>query len=328
MRTGALVACCVLGLLACAKKMPPPNPDRFPPRVEGITTRTRTQFEIAFDEPVEPAATPLESLTLQAADGGTLVVRGVSRGRGDSRLLVWTEALEPGIYEVRGRAADRAGNSVRFRSRFRAGTRADTVPPRVAAIDPRPGTDRVRYSPRVTVRLSEPADTTAGVSWFFAPAWLDTLFRRAWERDWQSFALGYRDSLPPGLVAYFVVPAGWRDLEGNRARFTAATFFACDSAPALELVAGVVTGGDSLVRGGIVFVESARTVAATAVEPSGRFALRLAPGSYWAQAVADTSGNGLVDLASDRVSFTSPQESLRLDLRPVQQGLPPDAYRR
>lgn len=321
--------CATLVLLAaCAKKLPPPSPDRFPPRLERIVTRTRTQLEIEFDEPVDPAETAPESLVLTGPGGDRLPVRGVSRGRGDTRLLVWTPALGPGLYEVRGRAVDRDGNAIRFRGRFKASERSDTIAPRVAALDPRPGADRVRFSPRVTVRFSEPVDTTAGVPWFFVPTRLDTLFRRAWEQDWQSFAVGYRDSLEPGIVAYFVVPTGWRDLENNPARSAAVTFFSADSSPELALVGGRVVSPDSVLRGGLVFVEAEATVAAAAVEPSGRFVLRVRPGSYRAFAVADTSGDGIADLASSPLSLTAPAESLELRLGPADQPLRLDAYRR
>jgi hypothetical protein len=321
--------CCALALLAaCAKKLPPPSPDRFPPRVDRVLTRTRTQVELEFDEAVEPAATAAESLVLTGPDGVRVPVRGVSRGRGDARLLVWTPVLAEGVYEIRGKAADRDGNGVRFRARFRASARADSVAPRIAALDPRPGAERVRFSPRVTVRLSEPADTTLGVKWFFVPAGFDTLFRRVWEKDWQSFGLGFRDSLPAGLTAYLVIPAGWADLEGNRARLAAATYFSTDSAPGLALVAGRASSGDSILRGGVVLVESEHTVAAAAIEPGGRFASRVRPGDYRVLAVADTSGDGMADLVSQAVEFTAPAASLELKLEPAQAQLPIDAYRR
>ncbi|MFO7651178.1 MAG: Ig-like domain-containing protein [bacterium] len=323
---GAILLAALVG--GCAKKLPPPSPDRFPPRLERIVTRTRTQIEIEFDEPVEPAETAPDSLVLTGPDGTRLAVRGVSRGRGDSRLLVWTPALGPGVHEIRGRAVDRDGNAIRFRGRFKASERSDTIAPRVASLDPRPGADRIRVSPRLTVRFSEPVDTTAGVPWFFVPARLDSLFRRAWDKDWQSFGVGYRDSLEAGLTAHFVVPTGWRDLEGNLARSAAVTYFSTDSSPDLALVAGRVSGADSVLRGGLVYVEAEGTVAAAAVEPSGRFVLKVRPGSYRAFAVADTSGDGAADLSSPVLPFTAPAESLSLLLGPADQPLRLDAYRR
>lgn len=324
-----------LGLLAlaaagCAKKLPPPSPDRFPPRLERVVTRSRTQFELEFDEPVEPAATPVESLQL-AGPAGPVVVRGVSRGRGDTRLLVWSAVQSPGVYEVRGRAADRAGNSVRFRGRFKASERVDTIAPRVVALEPRPGTARVRAGLRVVVRLSEPADTAVGLRWFFVPAGLDSVFRSAWDRDWQTLSFGSRDSLVPGMIVSFVVPAGWRDLEGNRARFAAATVFYSDSAPPPALCSGVVGVADSAgaVAGAVVFVEDERgTVAVAAVEPDGRFTFRLPVGRFSVFAAADTDGDTRAELVGPKVEFAAPAESLRLLLAPVPELRPLDAYRR
>jgi hypothetical protein len=314
---------------ACAKKLPPPSPDRFPPRLAGIVTRTRTQLEVEFDEPIEPASANPESLVVTGPGGERFAVRGVSRGRGDSRLLVWTPALPPGVYEIRGRAADRDGNFARFHGRFRASTRVDTVAPRVAGLEPRPGADRVRFGPRLNIRFSEAVDTAAGVPWFLLPAGEDTLFRTSWAKDWQSLGLGYRDSLDTGRLYFLVVPTGWRDLEENRARAVAVTFFSTDSAPDLATVAGrVVIPGDTLVRGGLVLIEADRTAGAAAVGPDGRFALRLRPGSYSALALADTSGDGVVDLKSPVLPFSAPAESLELELAPATEALGFDAYRR
>lgn len=329
MKRLALAAALTLLAGACAKKLPPPSPDRFPPRLERIVTRTRTQLEVEFDEPIEPASVSPESLVLAGSDGTRFDVRGVSRGRGDSRLLVWTVALPAGIYEIGGRAADRDGNYTRFHGRFRASTRVDTIPPRVAGLEPRPGTDRVRFSPRWGIRFSEAVDTAAGVPWFVVPRGSDTLFRQSWAKDWQSLSLGYRDSLDTGRLFFLVVPTGWRDLEDNRARTVAVTYFSTDSAPELATVTGRVSApGDTLVRGGLVLVEGEVTIGAAAVEPHGRFALRVNPGSLRVLALADTNGDGLVDLSSQAVPVSAPSESLELTLGPVAEPRRFDAYRR
>ena len=73
--------CAALALLvACAKKLPPPSPDRFPPRLERILTRTRTQLEIEVDEPVDPAETAPESLVLTGPGGDRLALVVGRRG--------------------------------------------------------------------------------------------------------------------------------------------------------------------------------------------------------------------------------------------------------
>jgi len=329
------VVALLVGLLvfSCAKKMAPPSPDRFAPHLAEIVTRTRSQVELVFDEEIDPARVVADSYVLKGPDTMRVVLRGASLGREPQSILLWTPVQQPGIYEVRGPAWDRAGNRVQFRGRFRGSERIDTVPPVVSRVDPAPGTVRIGRNPTVRVRFSKAIDTTGMFSYMFVPSSYDTMFVRQWDADWQGVAFGRRDSLGAGTIAYFLAQPGLRDLEGNRTRTAAFTYFTPDSVLEAKPVRGRARWQRGLLGTGTVLLQTDSggpepTAALAAVLTDGSFFTKAKAGSYFIEAVADTDGDGLVDLASVPKPYRTEAESIELDLQPETNPRPISAYRR
>jgi len=323
----AFAAAFLLAALFCAKKMLPPSPDRFAPRLVGVEALSRVRVELEFDEPLDARKLAAESVSVRSAAGSELGILGLSRGRQPQRVVIWTPVQEPVGYEVRGVVWDAAGNPGRFRAGFKGSVRRDTIPPRVARILPAPGATRVRQL-TVSVRFSEPVDT-AGVSrHLILPAAHETLYHRAWEPDWQEVGFVCRDSVPARTVHYFLLLPGTADLEGNRVRDPAFTYFTPDS----SLDAAAVRGRARRSRGplgtGTVFFADTLTRALAVVLADGTFSGRVPAGVRSVRAVADTNADGLIDLVSPEQEFVTGAESLDLFLAPETLPRPLDAYRR
>ncbi|MCX6841176.1 MAG: Ig-like domain-containing protein [candidate division WOR-3 bacterium] len=353
-------------LLACAKKMLPPSPDRFPPHLQEVDTRTRSQVALVFDEEIDGARLSPDSFRLTGPAGETLALRGASLGRSSDEVQLWTPTQEPKLYDVRGIVWDRAGNPARFRARFRGSSKPDTIPPRVTQVVPSPGSARQKRGVAVRVTFSEAIDTTslgtAGETlgtvpvrgqfpYMFVPAEYDTQFKRSWASDWQTLNFTRLESLPTGAVIYFLLQRRVMDLERNLVQGPAFTYFASDSVFDGVPVKGkakwhdapLSTGtvlfqavglGDS-PRSGTVPLESvpAETVAVhtTGLAPvltDGSFSTRVKKGEYEVVAVADTNGDGLVDLVSPALKFNTDAESLSLFFEPESLPRPINAYRR
>lgn len=172
----------------CAQRMPPPSPDRFPPRLELARTRGRTGLELFFDEPVDLDRIPFDSLSIVGPDDEPLVVRGLAAGRGGDRLLVWTELQEPVIYRLYARVPDLAGNMARVRTRFRGGVSADTVPSRITSV--RPGYGQTGHAlDEIRFEFSKPMDTLVRPDFITIPAELETLLVPSWDPGWQRLTL-------------------------------------------------------------------------------------------------------------------------------------------
>ena len=350
-------------VLACAKKMLPPSPDRFPPHLQEVDTRTRSQVALVFDEEIDGAKLSPDSFHLTGPAGETLVLRGASMGRNSDEVQLWTPTQEPKLYDVRGIVWDRAGNPTRFRARFHGSSKQDTIPPRVTQVAPAPGSARQKRGVAIRVSFSEAIDTTSlgpvgetlgtvpvrGQSpYMFVPAEYDTQFKRSWASDWQTLNFTRLESLPTGAVIYFLLQRRAIDLERNLVQGPAFTYFTSDSVFDGVPVKGKAKWHDApLGTGTVFFTESAavnvitdsllpprtetlpvRTTGLAPVLTDGSFSTKLRKGEYEVVAVADTNGDGLVDLVSPALKFNTNAESLSLSFEPESLPKPINAYRR
>lgn|GEM_PF-493904 len=359
----ALVAVALVVMLACAKKMLPPSPDRFAPRLQEVETRTRSQVTLVFDEAINGAKLKPDSFLLTGPAGETIALRGASLGRSSEEVQLWTPIQEVKLYEVRGIVWDRADNKTRFRARFRGSSMQDTIAPRVARIEPAPGTARQKRGVKVRVTFSEAIDASGVVDHVFVPVAYDTGFKRSWSTDWQTLNFTRLESLPSAANVYLLVQPGAIDLEGNRASDPAFTYFTSDTIFDAVAVRGKAAwpGLSTLtppspsrgreeregVTGAVFFTESAavrvitdslqpprteslpvRTTGLAPLLSDGTFATKLRKGEYEVVAVADTNGDGLAELVSRPVMFNTDAESLNLSLEPESLPQPFNAYRR
>ena len=352
----------------CAKKMLPPSPDRFPPHLVEIRTRTRARLELEFDEGLAQSGLVADSFRITWAQDSVLAIRGVTLSRKTGRIQLWTDVQSPKTYVLTGVVRDTAKNVGRFRARFVGSTRVDTIAPRVTRVTPAAGTGGVRSS-LVTVEFSEEMDTTGGQVrsanaevriadhlLLVVPARLDTLVRTSWDADWQSLTIGIlretsgdtteqrnddsdttqnpkpkiqNPSAPADRVYVLLLP-GLEDLEGNVCKEPAFTCFTADSAFGGVNVKGEVQSANGEVpsANGVVFFDGDVTKAFAPLLSDWSFSALVLPGTYEVRAVADTNSDGLVDLAGTVPDFSTKAESLKLTLSPVESLLPIHVYRR
>jgi hypothetical protein len=333
--------------IGCAKKMIPPSPDRWAPRLQEVVTRTRSQATLVFDEEIDGSKLKPDSFLLTGPAGETIALRGASLGRSKGEVQLWTPIQEVKLYELRGVVSDRAGNKTHFRARFRGSSVQDTIAPRVASVEPGPGAVRQKRGVRVRVVFSEAIDTSGAVNSMFVPAAYDTLFKRGWSSDWQVLSFTPLDSMPSGALIYLLVQPGAADLEGNRVKAPAFTYFTSDTIFDAVLVKGKAVWPGKLGSGAVFFTESAsvriitdslkpprteslpvRTTGLAPLLVDGSFATKVRKGEYEVVAAVDTNGDGVAELVSPAVKFNTDAESLNLSLEPESLPKPLDAYRR
>jgi len=328
-------------LAACAKKMMPPSPDKFPPHLQEVVTRTRSQVALVFDEEIDGTKLAPDSFRLTGPTGETLVLRGASLGRSSDEVQLWTPTQESKLYDVRGIVWDRAGNPARFRARFHGSSKQDTIAPRVVRVDPQPGSARQKRGVAIRVTFSEAIDTSGVLDYMFVPAEYDTQFKRSWTSDWQTLSFMRLESLPAGAVIYFLLQRRAMDLERNVVKGPAFTYFTSDSAFDAVPVKGKAKWRDGPLGTGTVLFQAlgfgdsppagtvpTRTSGLAPVLTDGSFSTKVRKGAYEVVAVADTNGDGLAELASPALKFNTDAESLSLFLEPESLPKPINAYRR
>jgi len=343
-----IVAAAAALALVCAKKMLPPSPDKFAPHLQEVETRTRSQVALVFDEEIDGTRLAPDSFLLTGPAGETLALRGASQGRNSDEVQLWTPTQESKLYQVRGIVWDRAGNPARFRSRFHGSSKQDTIAPRVGRVVPSPGSARQKRGVAIRVTFSEAIDTSGAVEYMFVPAEYDTLFQRSWSSDWQTLSFVRLESMPSGAVVYLLVQPRAMDLERNRVKGPAFTYFTSDTLFDAVPVKGKANWRNGPLGTGTVLFQTvettkermdsgdsprsgtvpSRTTGLAPVLTDGSFATRIRKGEYEVVAVADTNGDGLAELASPVLKFNTDAESLSLTLEPESLPKPVNAYRR
>jgi hypothetical protein len=177
----------------------------------------------------------------------------------------------------------------------------------------------------------------------FVPAEYDTQFKRSWTSDWQTLSFIRLESLPNGATIYFLLQRGAADLEGNRVKGPAFTYFTSDTLfDAVPVKGKAVWREGPLGTGTVLFqgtgtrsesagpdsVMSLHTTGLAPLLTDGSFSTKVRKGEYEVVAVADTNGDGLAELASPALKFSTDAESLRLVLEPESLPKPINAYRR
>ena len=324
----AFATALLAGCFGCAKKMLPPSPDRFAPHLVMVESRARTQVELGFDEDIDASRLNSDSLVVLGPSGERVPVRGLAAGRTSSTIQVWASFEARRQYSIRGKVPDRVGNVGGFVARFVTSDRADTISPRVLRVDPPEGATGRRRGVVLRAKFSEAVDTAAGAGALFVPARFDSMFVREWDSDWQGIRMSCSDSLPSGSVVYALFGVGATDLEGNRLRSPAFTYFTPDSALGALTVHGKTAGTPAGAGFGVVFFNGGTAPAMTVVAPGGDFVARLRDGTYDVVAVSDTNGDWRADFVGRHPAFAATGESLTVDLIPELHPESINSYRR
>lgn len=328
LRVVVLAAAFMVGFFGCAKKMLPPSPDRFAPHLVAVESRVRTQVELGFDEDIDASGLNSDSLVVLGPSGERVPVRGLAAGRTSSTIQVWAPFEARRQYSIRGSVPDRFGNVGRFLARFVTSDRADTISPRVLRVDPPEGATGRKRSVVLRAKFSEAVDTAAGAGALFVPARFDSMFVREWDSDWQGLRMLCSDSLSAGLIVYALFGVGAIDLEGNRLRAPAFTYFTPDSTLGALTIHGKVVGRPAGTGFGVVFFNGGTAPAMAVVAPSGDFVTKLRDGIYDVVAVSDTNGDWRADFVGRHPLFAAATESLTVDLMPELHPESIDSYRR
>ena len=287
-------------ILACARKAPPPNPDRFPPHLTEIQPVNRNRVDLIFDEAIQQTGVSANDFAILTARGETLKLLTVSGGMDAATLSLLTEQQAAQKYTLTGQAHDRAGNPTRFTRNFFGSIRQDTVGPSVNSVSPRAFTTGLRRNVTITVAFSKPIDTlTLHEVWILPPA-LSARFKREWDAALSAVRFRLADSLGPDTTVTFILPPYIKDFVGNRLDHAAFTAFRTDTTALPRVVQGRLEVGDKPVADGYLVLAETLPALAVLSRSDGSFSLRVRKQSYSVTALTDTNRDGIVDLSAFR----------------------------
>ena len=310
----------MLGILACAQKMLPPSPDRFPPRLEEIEVQNRTKINLSFNEDITPKAIIKDSFLITSISNETLLIKELTIGRKDNIITLITEKQQPIRYSVLAKVSDMEGNRAKVQAHFKGSVIKDTFPPRITNISPKTGAVKQKRNVRTEVRFSEEVDTVIPVSWIVLPKDLKDRFKTLWYPDHRQLTFTLSDSLGRDTIVYFTLLRSVFDFEGNRLLAPGFTFFTSDTLLNTKLVTGEITYKNKPVADGLVIFsttgDSIKSVALTPVDSISSFAIQIRPGIYDVTAVADTNFDDRIDLSGKIQSFNTTAEKLVIEVYP------------
>ncbi|MEO0115372.1 MAG: Ig-like domain-containing protein [candidate division WOR-3 bacterium] len=307
----------VLGILACAQKMLPPSPDRFPPKLVEVEVRNRTKINVKFNEDIDPENIIKDSFLIIALNE-TLTIKEISVGRKSNVITLITEKQNPVQYSLQAIVADLAGNWAKIRTRFYGSIVKDTIPPRIAEILPKIGATKLKKNIRINIRFSEEIDTLFPAKWILLPKTLANRFTSQWQSDYKNLSLTMSDSLGSDTIVYFVLTRQIFDFEGNRLLAAGFTFFTSDSVLNTKLVTGKVTTGNRPVTDCFILfaktTDTNQTVAIIPTDTLGTFSIQIREGIYNVIAIADTNFDHRIDLSNKIANFNTSAETLLIEV--------------
>lgn len=300
----------------CARQGAIPNPDRFPPHLESISSVNRTQLELVFDESLDANALQPTTFSITSAhDSANIRFLAISP-RNPRAVLVITSRLIDEKYTVSGLATDKLGNSSLISESFTPSTREDTFPPFVTVSPTEP---LVRFPYRLSYDFSEPADTSRGISILTVPRRAEEEMKREWRRDLMQYNIIYSDSLLKNIALYTLLLPGITDFSGNRVLTGKTILTYNDTTLTLRDVRGSVKTRDAKPAplALILFTADDTAFAACMADSTGAFLLSLEDKTgVKIEAWFDAEQDGLYEETGERLYRTLP-DSLIVHTNPT-----------
>lgn len=213
----------------CAKKAPPPSPDRWAPRLRVVEAINRRHLRVVFSESVDPKSS-LEILNYKCFEIATntplQILAATMRNPREIDLTTSIQSGFPYGLTVSG-VEDLSGNGMDTeRMEFVGSKAADIHPPEIMDIHPADGSVNFQPDSGVIVRFSEVMDTAS----IFRNCGLlpEGNFEIEWDDDLIEFRLLPR-KLESGEVYSFYLNDGCKDIEGNRVEEWSLLTFTPDS---------------------------------------------------------------------------------------------------
>jgi len=292
------IAVLLLLFVSCAKKAPPPSPDRWSPRLRGVEAVNRRHLKTLFSESVDPKSSVdlsnyscFESIT-------SVPLQILAATMRNSREIDLTTSNQSDIsytLVVTG-IEDLSGNEMNLQKmKFLGSKLLDTHPPQIVRVHPRDGSADVQADSAVVIRFSEVMDSISILkSWGFLP---EGHLKIEWDDELIEFRF-FPEKLKAGQVYCLYLTDGCRDLEGNRLEEWSFLTFTSDSVLPQGYVSGYLRSQE---RGKtmIALVDSVLRILRIAVLSDSTYRIGwLKPANYTLLAGTDLDDDRKFDLVA------------------------------
>ena len=195
-------------ILACARKMPPPSPDRFPPGIVDKGSLYRDVYYIKFNEPLDTSSINRNNFIIEDGRGKKLP-HLISFFRNSSSILIYSRDDGDKVI-IEGQVSDLHKNVKRFRVSIKNTHLRDTIPPWILAA-PQGWVRRGKEG--IFITFSEPVDTTLFVLNYRSIPLLKCTYK--WSKGWDKLSIDFPDIEDSTLYSLYIGMEVF-DMAGNR----------------------------------------------------------------------------------------------------------------
>ncbi len=282
----------------CAKKAPPPSPDRCAPGLKSIEAINRRHLKVVFSESVDRKSSVDISKynCFETATKTPLqILAATMRNANEIDLTTSIQSDSSYTFTVSG-VKDRSGNEMGVRRvEFKGNKAHDIHPPRIASTYPSDGTVNFEPDSGVIVRFSEVMDTISILRNYGLLPERD--LRIEWDAGITEFRF-FPGNLESGEVYGFYLRDGCEDLDGNRVEEWSFLTFTADSTLPHGYVSGYLQSHE---RGTtmIALVDSLLQIMRIILVSDSTYRVNwLRPASYTILAGMDSDDDGRFDLVA------------------------------
>ncbi len=304
-----------LVLMSCARKAPPPSPDRWAPKIRHLEIINRRHLRVTFSEIVEPeSSTEVSNYCCYETTSNVPLKILAATVRTSTETDLTTSVQSPLSYTlVISGVKDVSGNEMGIRKMEYMGSAVhDTHTPRITGSYPPDGSAGFQPDSGIIIQFSEAMDTSSVLkNCGLLP---EGNLRTEWDDGMTEFRFSPEEP-ESGQVWGFYLKDGCRDLDGNEMEEWSFLTFTTDSVLPHGDIGGYLRSdeeGNSM----IALVDSLlRIVRIAVIEDSSYGMSWLKPGTYTILAGMDVSGDRKFDLlAHDEVEIGEKRVTVDLPL--------------
>lgn len=288
-------------MIECARKLPPPNPDIFPPEIEDYFIPNNYTIKIKFNENLSSQIDLKNFLIFSQIE--TLKIRSIFVER--EFLTIITEQQKPINYLLFGRVSDTTNrNFSQIKIKFKGNPNPDTVRPFIKNI--------TINQEKIEINFSEPILDTNLYYLLSPPLPVDTI----WTKDKKSLILLFKEK-PKEFCSFIILPT-LKDLGGNNLLKGEDIFQIFDTTIEFINLTGKVFLKESLVNNSIIIFKKENFLS-FALTKNGAFKTKIKKGKYNIIALLDKDWNLIPEFYSTEEKTIEKDTSISIFLSPIKE---------
>lgn len=295
-------------IIGCARKLPPPNPDIFPPEIEDYFTPNNYTIKIKFNENLSPKI-DLTAFSI-LSEKETLKIKEILIE--NEFLTVITDKQKPLNYLLFGKVSDTTNRNLsKVKIKFKGNPNPDTLKPFIKSIS--------ISKENIKINFSEPMIDTP-LYYLLSP---NLPVETVWSNDKKSLTLLFKEK-PKEFSSFLILPT-LKDFGNNSLLNGEAVFQIFDTAIKFINLTGKVFLKESLVNNSLVILKKDEFFSLTLTK-KGVFKTKIKEGKYQIISLLDSDWDFLPEFYDISEKIIEKDTTLSIFLSPIKEAKRIDEY--